>query len=119
MDDAFLIATPIAIVLGNIILMLLLIKRTATLLSRIGWLLATIAITLVIWFCVSLPYVLGLADSAASCSSQVGTPGCRGFEELTILFGQTLGNFSILLMLCVLDIIIVLAIWYQTRRPGS
>ncbi len=118
-DDDLLIILPTTIVLGNIILILLITRSSATFLGRIGWLTIAFLLTIAAWFSVALPYILGLADRASSCLGQVGYPGCRRFEELSVLFNQTLGNLNILLLLSILDIVIVLANWFLIRRPRN
>src|SRR5688500_11886434 len=116
-DDDLLIILPTAIVLGNIILVLIITRSSATLVDRIRWLTIAFLLTLTAWFCAALPYIIGLAGSSASCQGQVGYPGCRRFEELSALFSQTLGNVNILLLLGALDVVIVLAGWYLVQRP--
>src|SRR5947208_1141319 len=107
MDEySSLVVLPIVIAVGNVILMLLLTTRRRSLVWKVGWSSAVILATPVVWFFAAMPYIMGLTDSYASCSGQPGYPGCQQFEQISALFGQTLGNFGLLLLVLILDLII-------------
>ena len=116
-DDVLVVILPIALITGNLILVFLIISRVTTVPGRVGWLTALVTLTVAAWFSAALPYGIGLAGSAASCLKQVGDPGCRRFEEFSALFSHTLGNFSLLLLLCAFDVLIVLLGSYLAQRP--
>jgi hypothetical protein len=115
-EDVILLILPSGLAIVNLLIALLIARSKLSRRRKLGWLMVNLLFTVSAWFCAAMPYIIGLADSSASCLGQVGYPGCKRFEELTILFGRTLGNFSILLLLCVLDIVVVAASEYQGRQ---
>ncbi len=115
-EDAVLVLSPVIIAIGNIILVLLLGRRSIPIARKLIWLAGLCAITFAAWFLIAMPYNIGLAVSRPSCWSQVGYPNCRRFEELSALFRLTLGNLNYLMVLFLVDLCIIIIGWYISRQ---
>jgi hypothetical protein len=115
-DLTLLVILPIAIAALNLLQAVRIAARRTTLVGKLGRVVLLFVVTAGFWAAALFPYAIGMADSAPSCSKQVGHPGCRKFEELSALLPKTLGNFGYLLLLLFLDVLIVTIPWYVARR---
>jgi hypothetical protein len=118
-DLTLLVILPIAIAALNLLRAVRIAARPTTLAGKLGRVLLLFVLTAGFWAVALVPYAIGMADSAPSCSRQVGYPGCRKFEELSALLPKTLGNFGYLWLLLLLDVLIVMIPWYVARRKGQ
>src|SRR2546421_12141406 len=94
-DKTLMVALPILIAVTNLISAYWI--RRGIIMGRLavfGWIIMLFLTTGFLWFLAGMPFAMGLADSAASCTPSdpsLVVPGCERYVEVSLLFDRTFG----------------------------